>query len=53
MKLWLIYVLITNKAAVTEVLNVCEHLVKLANDRVPTVVVEPDDTISIVVNGNA
>jgi len=43
----------SNKIAVTEVLNVCEQLVKLTNDRVPTVVVEPDATISTVVNGNA
>jgi len=42
----------SNKVAVTEVLNVCEQLVKLANDRVPMVVVEPDATISIVINGN-
>jgi len=42
----------SNKIAVEEVLNVCEKLVRLASDRIPTVVVEPDTTISTIFNGN-
>jgi len=40
----------SNKAAVTEVLDVCEQLVRLANSRVPKVVDEPDAAISAVIN---
>ena len=41
---------LSNKTAVTEVLVVCEQLVKLANSRVPAIVTEPDTTVASVVN---
>lgn len=43
---------LSNKSAVTEVLDVCEQLVKLAHGRIPKSVVEPEATIDAVVNGN-
>ena len=42
---------LSNKAAVTEVLAVCEQLIKLANSRVPAVAAEPESAIDTVVNG--
>ena len=41
---------LSNKTAVTEVLAVCEQLVKLANIRVPVVAIEPDTSITAVVS---
>jgi len=40
----------SNKIAVTEVLDVCEQLVKLANNRVPSVTIESDTIITDMVN---
>lgn len=39
---------LSNKTAVTEVLSVCEELVKLANSRIPIAVEEPDAVITAV-----
>jgi len=41
---------LSNKTAVTEVLDICEQLVKLANNRVPIVASEPGITIADVAN---
>jgi len=40
----------SNKVAVTEVLGVCEQLVRLANSRVPKVVDEPGITTDLLYN---
>jgi len=43
---------LSNKTAVTEVLAVCEQLVKLAHSRVPSVITDSDTAISGIVNKN-
>jgi len=42
---------LSNKTAVSEVLDVCERLVELAKKRIPNGIIKPDANVAAVVNG--